>query len=159
MTFDEWVSDEFGKAIEFDPSTGKSQTSGEIWKKIAKEKLGGYTLVDGKNTYEVIDEDPKNKHDINLMLACCKAECENANLGWTPAPYYFERAAILFSKAKMYDQEIKILNLYIEAWKKVNPSKAQITGRGGSFYERIKKAEVKIEKARAKAEKTKLKGG
>ena len=42
MTFDEWVSDEFGKAIEFDPFTGKSQTSGEIWRKKAKEKLGGY---------------------------------------------------------------------------------------------------------------------
>ena len=53
ISFDQWEKIEFAKAIEIDPVTRESQTTGEIWKKIATEKLDGYTLVDGKNPSDI----------------------------------------------------------------------------------------------------------
>ena len=48
MSFDDWVSEETKKIYSQIPM-GEGMTWGEMWKKIATEKLDGYTLVDGKN--------------------------------------------------------------------------------------------------------------
>ena len=43
------------------------------------------TLVDGKQTWEVLKDSPESKHDLDLMLACCKAEMESSQINlWFP---------------------------------------------------------------------------
>ena len=86
-------------------------------KKSPFNELGGLTLVDGKNTHEIL-KDPEAKHNLGLMLACCEAELERADIFESqPAPYYFKRAAILLNKQKEYDKEIKICELYCDSAK------------------------------------------
>ena len=119
-----------------------NRTWGEIWKKIAGNELNGMTLVNGKNTHEVL-EDPKAKHDLSLMLDCCKAELERADIGESqPAPYYFKRAAILLNKQKEYDKEIKICELYCDA-----ASKFGIDVANSDIQLRIQKALLKKDRA------------
>lgn len=79
---------------------GTPKTSGEL----IAEVTDGANLVDGKQTWELVDE---KKHDIEAMKRCCDAELktmEKADM--VPAPYYFERVAILSRKEKNYEQEI-----------------------------------------------------
>ncbi len=83
-------------------------TSGEL----IAEVTDGANLVNGKQTWELVDE---FKNDIEVMKSCCEAELrtmEKANL--VPAPYYFERVAILSKKNKDYQQEIYYCELYIK---------------------------------------------
>ena len=122
-----------------------NKTWGETWKEIASNELKGMTLVNGKNTHEVLD-DPAAKNDLSTMLACCRAELERADIGEAPpAPYYFKRAAILFGKQKEYDNEIKICELYCDASKKFG-------GDGRTdIQERIQKALLKKDRAAKKA--------
>lgn len=83
-------------------------TAGEILTKAT----GGKLLVEGKATYEIAHE---KKHDLKVMLKCCEAELEKFRMtNLAPAPYYFERVAILARKAKDYDLEIQICERYIE---------------------------------------------
>ena len=87
----------------------------ETWREISSNELDGFTLVGGKNPHELLD-DPDAKNDLSLMLACCRAELERSYIGeGEPAPYFFKRAAILLSRAKEYDKEIKICELYVDA--------------------------------------------
>ena len=139
QTYQEWERE---KVEEY---TQNNQTWGETWKKIASNELGGITLVNGKNTHEVL-EDPEAKHDLGLMLACCKAELERADIGESqPAPYYFKRAAILLNKQKEYDKEIKICELYCDAANKFGIDVAR-----SDIQMRIQKALLKKDKAEKK---------
>lgn len=73
---------------------------------------GGANLVDGKQTWELAEE---KKHDIEVMKRCCDAELNTMDkAGMVPAPYYFERVAILSRKEKNYEQEIFYCEQYIE---------------------------------------------
>ncbi len=75
------------------------------------EATRGANLVDGKQTWELIAE---WKHDIEAMKRCCAAEMETyAKTGLVPAPYYFERVAILARKLKNFDEEISYCETYI----------------------------------------------
>jgi hypothetical protein len=75
------------------------------------EATGGANLVQGKQTWELVAE---GKHDIEIMKRCCAAEMETyAKTGLFPAPYYFERVAVLARKLKDYDQEIMYCETYI----------------------------------------------
>nr|MDU9043250.1 hypothetical protein [Candidatus Electrothrix aestuarii] len=48
------------------------------------------------------------------MKKCCDAELRTMEkTGLAPAPYYFERVAILSRKEKNYQQEIDYCELYI----------------------------------------------
>ncbi|GMA83012.1 hypothetical protein [Shewanella glacialipiscicola] len=63
------------------------------------EVTDGANLVDGKQTWELVDE---KKHDIDAMKRCCDAELKTMEkAGMVPAPYYFERVAILSRKEKI----------------------------------------------------------
>ena len=87
---------------------GFPKTSGEL---IAKA-TGGANLVDGKQTWELAE---KNKDDREAMKRCCDAELKTMEkTGFVPAPYYFERVAILSRKNKDYKQEIYYCEQYIE---------------------------------------------
>lgn len=83
---------------------------------------GSYTLngekfiakVKGMPTFELING---YKNNIHVMLKACRAELVNmvTNL-LAPAPYYFERVAILARKSKNYELEIFICNMLIKAY-------------------------------------------
>ncbi|CAI2308749.1 hypothetical protein HJ202_24205 [Vibrio parahaemolyticus] len=84
------------------------QTSGELITLATDGKL----LVDGKATYEHAQT---SKHDLTVMQKCCESELEKFRLtGMTPAPFYFERVAILARKEKRYDLEVEICEQYLE---------------------------------------------
>ena len=85
-----------------------TKTSGEL----LSEATGGANLVDGKQTWELAEE---NKNDLETMKRCCDAELKTmGKVGLVPAPYYFERVAILSRKSKDYAQEIFYCEQYIE---------------------------------------------
>lgn len=72
---------------------------------------GAANLVDGKQAWELVAD---GKHDLEMMKRCCAAEIETyAKTGLVPAPYYFERVAILARKLKDYNQEIDYCETYL----------------------------------------------
>lgn len=87
---------------------GSSKTSGEL----ISEITDGANLVDGKQTWELANV---KKNDLEDMKRCCSAELKTMDkAGLVPAPYYFERVAILSRKIKAYRQEIFYCEQYIE---------------------------------------------
>lgn len=85
-------------------------TNGKTWGQVLTELTGGANLVQGKPYWELAKT---HKHDIDVMTECCLVQLkmmEQANE--KPAPYYFERVAILSRKQKDYQKEINILELY-----------------------------------------------
>ena len=108
---------------------------------------GGANLVDGKQTWEFATSD---KGDLKTMLKCCKAEMATMKRAKVvAAPFYFERVAILFRKAKQYDREIEICENYIEAVEHYYASVAksgEADVRKGPRFQAIKS---RIAKARA----------
>ena len=116
---------------------------GRPWGEIVAEMTGGANLVDGKQTWELADE---YKHDLPKMLNCCQAELRTMEqAGQIPAPFYFERAAILLRKAKEYKSEVKLIELYlsaIDAWNQVNGSSRPAAGgaRHDKILQRYEKA-------------------
>ena len=151
QTFQEWERE---KLEEYNFS---NRTWGETWEEITSNKVEGMTLVNGKNTHEVF-KDPEAKHNLSLMLACCKAELDRADIGESqPAPYYFKRAAILFNKKKEYDKEIKICELYVDAainWYET----MDIMRRSWSSISHITEAQQRIQKALLKKDNAEKKG-
>ena len=120
------------------------------------------TLVDGKQTWEALKQTPENKNDLDLMLACCKAEVESAQTNLCfPAPAYFKRVAIILRKQKDYAREIGIIQLYWKLCDRVYESKrrdgaraqlmAQHSGLKAGFQKRYEKAKLLLEKKRTKA--------
>ena len=134
------------------------KTSGEILGMMFPQ-----TLVDEKQTWEVLKDAPENKHDLDLMLACCKAEMESSQINlWFPAPAYFKRVAIILRKQKDYAREIGIIELYWQLCDRVYETKrkdgaraqlmAQHSGLKAGFQKRYDKAKLLLEKQRAKAQ-------
>jgi hypothetical protein len=75
------------------------------------ESTGGANLVDGKQTWELA---PGKKDDLEAMKKCCDAELATyEKVGLVPAPYYFERVAILARKTKDFREEIAWCEKYI----------------------------------------------
>ena len=154
QSFDSWEIDMMEKYIEFD-SDGVSTKWGDTWKRIAANELDGATLVNGKNPSDLLNDNPKVKDDLDIMLACCRAELQRADIGEnTPAPFYFKRAALLFAKQKLFAKEIQICQLYLDSikdYKKrrgVNLAGWTLTD---DFYIRIQKAQIKLDKLKNKA--------
>lgn len=84
------------------------KSSGEL----IVEAAAGANLVDGKKTWELAQE---KKDDLEVMKRCCDSELITMEkAGLVPAPYYFERVAILSRKNKDYKQEIYYCEQYIE---------------------------------------------
>ena len=88
---------------------GEAKTSGEL----VAEVTDGANLVEGKQTWEHAND---RRHDINCMIKCCHAELRTMEkAGLVPAPYYFERVAILSRKARAFQQEVDYCTKYIAA--------------------------------------------
>lgn len=115
---------------------GSPKTSGEL----IAEITDGANLVDGKQTWELAEE---KKDDIEIMKRCCNAELHTMDkAGLVPAPYYFERVAILSRKEKNYEQEIFYCELYIEkveAFYLKNSTDSMADVRKGPRYQAIVK--------------------
>lgn len=113
--------------------------------------MGRQAMVGGKPVYDYAQS---HKHDIDMMLECCRAieSVYWAHTGYKlgPEPAYFERAAILSRKAKDYSGEVAICERWIEmaddfqAWLAENPKVrvADVTKgpRSMKIYERLPKA-------------------
>ncbi len=119
---------------------GKKKTRPKTSGELIAETTGGANLVDGKQTWEYAK---KGKHDLLTMKKCCDAELKTMNkTGLVPAPYYFERVAILSRKEKNYRQEIKYCELYIDTVEKFyqkNDATQMADVRKGPTYQSIVK--------------------
>ena len=135
--------------------------AGKTWGEILGELTDGATLVDGKQTWEII-EDKEAKQDLGKMLACCNAELAAMYAtGQHPAPAYFKRAAILFRKAKLYEKEIQICEFYISLMTQYCELSINLGCKGlnweylkdqSEFRDRSDKAKVLWEKEKEKAQ-------
>ena len=66
-----------------------------------------------KQDWKSVKDSPENKKDLNLMLACCKAEIEASQSKLVfPIPDCFKRVASLLRKQKDYARELGIIDLY-----------------------------------------------
>lgn len=126
---------------------GTPKTSGELIAEVAD----GANLVDGKQTWKLVDE---KKHDIDAMKRCCDAELKAMEkAGMVPAPYYFERVAILSRNEKNYEQEIFYCAHYIEkveAFYLKNGTAGIADVRKGPRYKAIVKRLEKAKELQAK---------
>lgn len=130
--------------------SGEPRKSGEQ----SAESTGGMSLVDGRQTWELADE---KKHDIGYMKRCCDAELRTMEAaGLVPAPYYFERVAILSRKAKNYSQEIHYCETYIRSVREYyakHGTKGIADVRKGPRYQAIVARLPKARELLAKSEK------
>jgi len=137
------------KAPQLEKPKGHPKTSGELIAEVTE----GVNLVEGKQTWEYAEE---KKHDIEYMKKCCDAELKTMEkVGLVPAPYYFERVAILSRKQKNYQQEIDYCELYIstlEKFYKELGTKTMADVRKGPRYkaivERLPKAQELLSKSK-----------
>ena len=154
QSFDSWEIDMMEKYIEFD-SDGVSTKWGDTWKRIAANELDGATLVNGRNPVDLLDANPKVKDDLDIMLDCCRAELQRADIGeGMPAPFYFKRAAILFAKQKLIVKEIQICKLWLDAFKHYMEKKGKSYKDWtlpNDFTSRIDKAQIKLDKLKTKS--------
>jgi len=127
---------------------GEPKTSGEL----IAEITDGANLVEGKQTWELAED---KKHDLNYIKKCCDAELNTMNkAGMVPAPYYFERVAILSRKEKDHAQEVAYCKKYIEVvedFYKENGTEGFADVRKGPRYKAIVK---RLSKAKELLKKT-----
>ena len=137
------------KAPQIHKPNGEPKTSGELIAEVTE----GANLVEGKQTWEYAEE---KKHDIGYMKKCCDAELKTMEkAGLVPAPYYFERVAILSRKDKNYQQEVDYCESYIyavERFYKKHGTKGRADVRKGPRYrtilKRLPKAKELLSKSR-----------
>lgn len=95
------------KQPEIQKEDGTFKTTGEI----ITEVTDGSNLVNGKPTYEYAVSE---KNNLEIMKKCCESEINILKTaGLVPAPYYFERVAIISRKEKNYKLEIEYCSSYI----------------------------------------------
>lgn len=95
-------------------------------------------MVDGKQTWELAQD---KKHDLEYMKKCCDAQLATlVKADLVPAPYFFERVAVLSRKDKNYDQEVAYCEKYIrvvEDYYRKNGGKGIADVREGPTYRAI----------------------
>jgi hypothetical protein len=138
----------FGKKnFDFRKANGEPKTSGEL----IAEVTDGANLVDGKQTWEYAED---RKHDLHYMKKCCDAELNTMNeADLVPAPYYFERVAILYRKERNYEQEVTYCEKYIEiveSYYQKNGTKGIADVRKGPRFQAIVKRLTKAKELLAK---------
>lgn len=109
--------------------------------------------VDGSPTYDYSDR----KNDLSAMIACTEAEIENywkqpSGRRLCAAPFYFERAAILCRKAKLYADEVRVCEAWIaiiEDYSSQNnglAAKVHLGARSKGILNRLTKARELLKK-------------
>ena len=107
---------------------------------------------DGKPTYELAEE---AKHDPEVCVACCKAELkafEANDHRLAPAPYFFERATVLFTKAKDWEAVAYWAETYLNALEVYRQRLEQLKQSGAKAWlgPQPEKLRNYLEKARLK---------
>ena len=117
-------------------SNGEPKASGELIAEVTDDA----NLIKGKQTWEYAED---KKHDLHYMKKCCDAELKTMDkAGLVPAPYYFERVAILSRKKKNYKQEVIYCEKYIgtvERFYKKNGTEGIADVRKGPRFKAIVK--------------------
>ena len=116
-----------------------------------------------KQDWRVVRDSPENKNNLDLMLACCKAEIEasQSKLAF-PAPDCFKRVASLLRKQKDYARELGIVELYwqlcdsvFEEVKRRDGFRAQLMAQHSAlkagFRKRYDKAQLLLESKKKNA--------
>ena len=110
-----------------------------------------------KQDWRVLKDSPENKNNLDLMLACCKAEIETSQSKHVfPAPDCFKRVASLLRKQKDYARELGIVELYwqlcdsvFEEMKRRDGLRAQLMAQHSElkagFKKRYDKAQLLLE--------------
>lgn len=142
-----------------DPKDKKSTTTGDA----GRPTLSGQSLmnrglqanVNGAPTYELVDQ----KHNLDVMVACAEAEISNY---WqqpqgerlSAAPFFFERAAILYRKNKQYEKEIEICEAWIAIMNDYTNqdmeryAKVHLGPKSKAIYHRLPKAHELLERSK-----------
>jgi len=115
---------------------------------------GGANLVDGKQTWELAKE---AKQALMTMKKCCNAELATyRKTGLSPAPYYFERVAILSRREKNYAQEIEYCEKYIKVLEEYYRKRGlpdydglKLGGRDLAICKRLPKAKELLAKSKS----------
>lgn len=111
--------------------------------------------VNGTPTYELVDQ----KHNLDVMVACAEAEISNY---WqqpqgerlSAAPFFFERAAILYRKNKQYEKEIEICEAWIAIMNDYTNqdmeryAKVHLGPKSKAIYHRLPKARELLERSK-----------
>ena len=139
------------KTTQINKPNGEPKTSGELIAEVTE----GANMIEGKQTWEYAEE---KKHNIEYMKKCCDAELKTMEkAGFAPAPYYFERVAILSRKEKNYHQEIDYCESYIntvERFYKKHETKGMADVRKGPRYQAIVKRLPKAKELLSKSKQT-----
>lgn len=102
-----------------------------------------------------------HKHDLEMMITCCNAELQAyRETGQVPAPFCFERVALLARKQKKYALEAKVCEQYIRIIDKLkglppgHPRKPllMVDHMADTFRQRLPKAKELLLKQRREAE-------
>ena len=110
------------------------------------QATGGVNLVEGKQTWELAESE---KDDFQMMRKCCDAELATyEKVGLVPAPYYFERVAILAWKAKDFREEIAWCEKYIAVIEECYRKNDLPENRGVKAGPRYKAIVKRLEKAK-----------
>ena len=118
-----------------------SKVKNPFWKtggELITEIMDGRNLVNGKQTFELART---HKDDLPVMIKCCEAEIiKFKKTHLVPAPFYFERVAILSRKNKNYKQEIDYCEKYIrfvDLYCKKNKTHENVGVKMGPRYKAI----------------------
>ena len=104
----------------------------------------------GKPTYELEEE---AKHNPEVCVACCEAELrafEANGYEQAPAPYFFERATVLFTKAKDWETVAYWAEAYLNALElyrqnaRPGSAKVWLSPKVEKLRERLEKARLKL---------------
>ncbi len=133
---------------------GRLQTLEKPSGEAIAESTDGANLVEGKQTWHLANN---KKHDIEVMEKCCDAELATyEKIGLVPAPYYFERVAILARKLKNFEQEVAYCEKYIavveDYYRKNNTPDTESVKLGPRYQavvKRLPRARLLAEKATA----------
>ena len=116
-----------------------------------------------KQDWMAVKNSPENKNNLDLMLACCKAEIETSQSKHVfPTPDCFKRVASLLRKQKDYERELGIVELYwllcdsvFEEVKRRDGLRAQLmaqhSGLKAGFKKRYDKSQLLLQLKRENA--------
>ena len=116
-----------------------------------------------KQDWKAVKDYPENKKNLDLMLACCKAEIEVSQSNFVfPSPECFKRVTSLLRKQKDYARELGIVELYwqlcdsvFEELKRRDGLRAQLMAQHSAlkagFKKRYDKAQLLLQRKRENA--------
>lgn len=124
----------------------RALSTGETFGQATAAVTGGANLVDGKQTWELSQI---AKDDLEAMKRCCDAEeATFRKTGLVPAPYYFERVAILSRKRKDLLQEVEYCTRYVDLVEQYYRQSGAPRDRGVRMGPRYKAIVARLPKAK-----------